>query len=418
MKRHFEVRTQKGQLLIQMEGKLGIEVTLLDSKTKQAILKSTYTELGGSLDTFSDIRSEVEKWFITITHDLYEALPYIHRFQRDKEHVLEFCLFGGIYAVELLKSCPALAYYLTFGDVPRSPEKKERVFRKIATKKRVEILADRNFYAARWIVKLFEKIPPEECTFMTFRYLSIIISRHQINDTFLSEHSCSDLSDEKIFLEKVKDSRSIKTLRHLPRINFLVMKLMSMQQVNDILDSSFYHDACMQVYKDTEEIVDSIKELKRLRSTSDVELHLNVRSLADISRYHDLFVEGLQRVSLKNIPLQYRNFPPPPVQELKFYEDGSEWGIFPIRNAQELAEEGKEMHHCILSYARMISCPMPGLQEYAYHVQFPGEGPATLLIKEIGNGRYRIQEIRGIRNAAVPSRVQKRVKKWLRTAVK
>lgn len=363
---------------------------------------------------------EEGEWFRDSVEILHEVFPLLHDFTYNQENIVQLCVLGGRYAIDLLRSSPALAFYLSFKVLSWSePEDREKYTLELVRSKRIDILTYMSMHPARWVVKLYNKIPDEECSYLIFRLLYNVIEQQIREEARAIDLSLNDRGVRKKLLSLIMNKKKIKVLRHLPQINRFVLEVMGSNELDSLFESTFYYDACRVPLDDASEVAFNLRELRRLMRTEqynqeNIQETICLKNIRDIHNYHERFVERLvEEPSFHYTNIVGLEFPPPPVPELRFEKGGKEWGIIPMTNGEELWKEGSKMHHCVASYAWSIS--RIGGQSYVYHVELPHENPATVLIEKGYDGRFRIVEIRGVCNDDVGDRVKEMVEGWLKT---
>lgn len=423
----FEFETRFGIFTVTMSSLYqgcNIEARLVD-RGRRRILETTRPAPYQQILPFAAWQ-ERRGWFNTALEILHEIYPDLECFTHNQEKLIEFCVLGGHYAVDLLQSNPSLAFYISLRmNYCSTPKEREENIMRLVRLKRVEIVSEISIYSARWVVKLYNKIPSKECSYVVFQQLHNIIEQQMRQEAEVLGCCFHDQEDRKQLLTIVANRRKIKTLRHLPQINRFVLEIMKNADFDGLFESSFFHDVCSLSVEKVPEIAFNLRELHRLMHAPRVypgyvREVIRLRFLGDIDRYHDRFVEEL---AAGPIPVEILNgkplcgshiirFPSPPLPDLGFHRDGKDWGISAITDSKMLWEEGVRMQHCIASYYADIK--MSNGHRYVYHIKIPDENPATLLIGKRSDNIYRIIEMRGVKNQDVGDAVTEFVQRWLK----
>jgi hypothetical protein len=93
-------------------------------------------------------------------------------------------------------------------------------------------------------------------------------------------------------------------------------------------------------------------------------------------------------------------------------QQSTEITITPIHTKSALLAEGEAMHHCIVSYARMLATGRVSV----YHIEH-ATGPSTLMLEPTANRRFRVREHLGVCNVVVAAEVTLLVQGWLKQAM-
>jgi len=128
---------------------------------------------------------------------------------------------------------------------------------------------------------------------------------------------------------------------------------------------------------------------------------MSVRTVRELSaQWHETVAQAKESVA--------RPFPAPwfpPAALINGY------AVVPITSSADLYREGKEMHHCVGSYAPDI---LTG-HRYIYSVREGDKRIATFELVRNGNGaKPALGQIRGNCNAHVPKQITEAVRRWLR----
>jgi len=309
------------------------------------------------------------------------------QFKSGQRGILRFCINGGLFALELVEDCPALAYLIVYRLIPKTPTKTlADGLLIILEQKRGEILARMNWPSDKGVIKLLRKIPAQEC--------------------------CADLFHDLRKLLTSGNQNKIKLLRHLPVLNRYVVKLLNDKELSLYFANSFYKELSqIDLADDPPEGWEVLDFKKYLIDAITNGFHLSpLRSLADLDDLHGKFITWLANANF-NEKIKDLVFPPPPLPKTIIkIENNEQFGVFPIETGADLWREGVEMNHCIAGFAQDIDRAKGW--RYAYHVNLPGEPPATLMIRSYGDD-WEIEGLQGKHNTEVSSSVDHWVNNWL-----
>jgi len=299
--------------------------------------------------------------------------------------LLEFCIRGGLAAVELFEDAPAIALLLAHRVSYDPGVRRREQLAGLAGRKRTEILAYCNFPAAPWIARVLKKIPTMHATTYLLKELGEILLRN--------------------------DRNQISVLRHLPTLSRLVIEVLNNPEKSSLVTWDFYLSASS--YPQTngrigaEHLLEEIIRIGGNERVRDLVTVPKISSVLELRRIHDemadLYME-LQDSAYFDLVFQK-----PPLAEQRLEINGYKVGIFALRNGRELYLEGKKMRHCIASYADQIHARK---DLYAYHVCSPDLEEATIMITR-NSITWRLLEIRGIANRDVSSAMMFFVEQWL-----
>jgi len=317
-----------------------------------------------------------------------KTLQYIDIFNSQKQAIATFSLCYGKPALELIDDCPGLAflmateYFYQFGDERRatgcllSPERK-----------RTEILASYGYIGSKSVAKIFRKISAAECCGEFFHDFRNLLCR--------------------------QNKGVMKALRHVKRINHLLVKILSIVELLPYLKNSLIEE--VSVTSREEELSQYYYQIVELRETlvAGIARGRNVaplRRIKDLDALHSVLIDWL-RDNESSCRLENIKFPPPPLQGVDRSNDSLyPVRITPIQSGSDLWQEGKRMHHCIAAYAYAIQDGEGCF--YAYHLELPDGEIATMLIGSWLD-KWAITQIRGVCNAKVSEQMQKSAERWL-----
>jgi hypothetical protein len=377
------------------------------------VVCSSHTKTIGPRSLPFSYITEMELWFDSVTQMITPALPIISQMPQSQEQVLRFCVWGGRYAFDLLESCPSIAFCLA-GQVLRETSTNDlgNTINSLTRKRRAELLAYFEFHSAKWVVKIFNKVPGSECSHMLFRLLFNIIEREIRLQAEITGMELDSYRSQ--LLSMIVKRPKIKTLRHIPRINRFVLEMINNDSLDSLVHNSFYIEACLLDNNQTSSTMSVVREIERLVSTDDNVYEIvkknGLRSVGDLQHCHQEIIDYINADKSLYYCRKLR-FPDPPIPDQIWKVKNERYGIRAIRNGEELLNEGRIMNHCIASYGERI-CSSRG-ELFVYHVDFPGKHPATALIAMNTDGSFTLRELRGKSNIDVPLDVRKRVEKWL-----
>ena len=291
-------------------------------------------------------------------------------------------------AIDLIKSNPALAMALATAWKFKRMEDHWSVIRSMLSRPRSEIAGWLGFPASDSSVKLLRKIPPDMC--------------------------CqSVIATLRSFLKSQPKKDTINALRHIPQLSYDVFEslkprfrhMLSGKQLAALAQG---HRGFFSLIADTRRMAQQLgcpEWVKRLNSFDA------------LNQLHDTLVKELNAANEGLKAAEFAKecanpFPPPPFPGNNH--------IVPITSAQELAEEGREMEHCVYSsiyFIRRERC-------YIYRVLSPER--ATVSIKRLLGGdedgaflwleEWGVDELKGKRNDSVSAECERTVSDWLQTA--
>jgi hypothetical protein len=146
-------------------------------------------------------------------------------------------------------------------------------------------------------------------------------------------------------------------------------------------------------------VVQDFRDIERLQleiaDREVVPIHRVVNSVNDLLQFHEDLVRQL--AGIRHIRAA-KPFAPPPFP-------GTE-EIIPLSSAAELDDEGKEMHHCVGSYARAVK----ERTTYIYSVRV-GEAKATMEVSRC-YGKWEVRQLRGVCNRSPATEIKEVVEAW------
>lgn len=203
-------------------------------------------------------------------------------------------------------------------------------------------------------------------------------------------------------LELIKTVFQIHDIIKLNRISYP-----SFTKLEWLIDSPQWIDAA---FMKNEKINTNVYAFKTyvndtLRMANDLQINNIISRISEcknqesVVRLHDQLIPRINSLTqdhLRKIP-----FPTPPLKE--------DLGVTAILNYDELNNEGKSMHHCILSYRQRI---ISG-EYYVYKICAPQR--ATIGLR-LANGQWAIDQIKLVCNGMPSDETKEWVYKWLSNA--
>jgi len=333
-----------------------------------------------------------------------------HCESREARPLLGFAL-AGPECLELAESHPALALLLAStarlqgryrADIPAG--ERAAFLRELARRPRREILAALDFPATESMVRLLGKIPADRLNLESLRLL---------RDLRLAPHAA-------------------KALRHLPRFGSGLIPIVVRRRI--------WPHVGPELLRETAEDPDDASVFFQLRDTIDMAGELGrlgevgvVPSRSALVGLHDRLREDHETRALRSqqairrreaqeragrvrpAPNRPAPVPPPPAPARP-----AGWqeppppppGFVPLRTADELRSEGREMKHCAGSYGRKVERG----DTFIYRVLEPER--ATLALRwNKARGFWSVSQLRGFENRPVRPDTTALVRDWLETGV-
>lgn len=299
-----------------------------------------------------------------------EILTTVSRFANRHWHLLNL-VARCPGAFDLVRSTPALALALSSPWVFRKkpPSHPLRSARSLLSKRQTDIAAWLGFPNAWSAVKILRKLPPEECTVLNLLNLRDLFSTH------------------------------LKTLRHLPRLDGSIVRLLSGEVdryqahpgfIREITSQSGLLERSMRILRDT------LWMREKLEWTGIIAL----RSFSQLARTHDHFVDRLGRMDLRIIA-------PPPFPPAPLTQAGPHLEIEPLQTEMDLLEEGRIQSNCIGAYGPRVHMG----KIYLYRVLSPER--ATLAVGLGKSGKWHLDEIKSYQNSEVSPGTLNAVLDWI-----
>jgi hypothetical protein len=199
--------------------------------------------------------------------------------------------------------------------------------------------------------------------------------------------------------EHLPDPACLVLLQHLPRINDIVLRLVTSKRVRPHLTPRLLLDLCVIEPQDYPLFQQAPKELlydtmRMCEAVNWERCPVLFRSLEALKALHRDLGWRIAWVLRMRKGVSYKRLPLPPFP-------GTEW-IRPLKTVEAIAREGWEQEHCAASY---ISRVAEGHQ-YLYCVLKPLRG--TLAIsRQAGTRRWYPSQFRQLANAPVPEAIVK-----------
>ena len=199
------------------------------------------------------------------------------------------------------------------------------------------------------------------------------------------------LAEKQLIREIWKQPESLRLMSHYSTITYRTLKLIKqfpwiagqpLASVFEAIDCSWQHQELIRITRDIFRMGQDHPRLQRQLA--------NCISANAVHNIHDRLVAETNRYNPNpyNILLDDKGsaapFPPPP-------HPGT-YLIRPIENQEALAEEGREMQHCVYSYIRDIQTG----KYYVYHMQSPR--PVTIGVRVRDGKILSYDQIKGRRN--------------------
>lgn len=272
-------------------------------------------------------------------------------------------------ALDLSRSNPALLFALASNWAFRKPAVKQpvRSARILINRKQRLIQKWLGFPATESIRRLLAKITPDALTVGRLLWLQ----------------------------EHLPDPACLALLRHLPRINDTVLRLVTSRRVRPHLTPRLLLDLCViehgpndvHYHSPTTLLYDT---LRMCEAVNWERCPVLFRSLEALDVLHRELGWRIGWVLLMKKGTEYKRLPPPPFP-------GTEW-IRPLKTVEAIAREGWEQHHCAASYVSLVA----GGHQYLYRVLQPLRGTLSVIRKKGGRRWYPSQFLQAA-NAPVPA---------------
>jgi len=313
----------------------------------------------------------------------------VARFPKDcyQWGIFRLCCIS-IHGLELCESNAALALAMVFVDQInrpplRTPGGAAAFLRTHLDRPRTEILAALGFPAQEWAVRVFGKIAPGEFSWQFFPAL-----RGMLHDS---------------------DSETRKLLHHLPALNGTVLRILSSRDHRAAFSFRFLEAISrFRIGKDGRRLPIAINRL--LDDTVRMAVIMNqslqqIHTVDELLATHDELVRqlghrGIMIDETGEVPLGLSDsrFPPPPFP--------GEEGLRPITTLGQLAQEGRTLRHCCLSYIHQV---VAGEMAF-YSLLRPERATVALARRSAG---WTIYDIRGQSNRGVRAATWRRMERWL-----
>ncbi len=349
---------------------------------------------GGTIDTAAsdEIQKQNRAHFAEWRHkhavlDFFGQIPedirrIVQAYRERRWHILNL-LARCPGTDELHHSNPAICYMLASNWVFRKPAVKQpmRAARSLVRRPQRQILDWLGFPATEAVRKILAKINPESLSVNNLLYLR------------------TALADQGI----------CKLLSHLPTINTGVLFLVNSKATSPSITPRLLAEVAADPKQASEAttyrtLCDTLNMAGMTGDTSCPQLFGTIPRLIKV---HDRLTERLNTMfdngpgilqEIRGVP---QTLPDPPFP-------GTET-ITPITTTRGLFEEGKNMHHCVGSYARMVA----DRRLYVYRVTSPVRATAAIYLKD---DQWIILQTTGPRNVNIPDNVIETIRKAIFTS--
>ena len=309
---------------------------------------------------------------------LRQTIPYpfaaaLAPFQSCQWNPLVFLHFDRNF-YDLLKSSPALAYYLANDrDVSlRIYRERQSFLPKLIGAKQVDLLDYVGLGCTKQMVGIIKKIRPES----------------------------ADMDNVRELQKVRRIPAALKVLSHLESINMGVLALVAEgDRIMRHLTPTFLSDVSQERPSHySAAIYGLFSECQRMhRLLHPRQSFPRMASLAKFREYYDELAAVLTNPGVAP-PASWATLPPPPM--------GDSEEIQAIQTHRELWEEGRQQHNCVATYVGRVTSG----SIYIYRVLKPQR--ATLAIVR-QRDRWHIEEIKGTCNQPVSQATFQSVKAWL-----
>ena len=304
-------------------------------------------------------------WIKTIPDEVRQAL---RTFPKHQWHLLRMIGACGTPAMDLMHATPALAVALSCAPKFRPIRWTLRAWRTLlkANRSQADIAAWLGFPGTKATIRLLRKVDAKCLHSSALIYLRAIAS----------------------------DPRLQKRSAHLPSLTRSCVFLLSNPMLEPLVGQRLLHEVAenpqLRVSRGLLDILRMIDTLHPAgRQVGPFETSTQVLDL------HNDLVGRMQAIELADLPI-----PPPPISGNEF--------IQPIQTPQELAEEGRQMGHCVASYLRDIHRGRVAV----YRVLAPER--ATLSLRVIGREtlHWAIDQLFLARNQEPSAATHQAVRSW------
>ncbi len=333
------------------------------------------------METLSDAWYGDQAWIAWLRGLDVEARRAVEPFNERTWHLLMLALrCPG--AIDLIRSCPALAFALASSWVFRGERRVQRPLRaarSLVRKRQREIAGWLGFPETESGVRILRRVPTQEVAIGPLLYLR----------------------------DAMADEQVVRVLRHVPRVSAEVIRMASTPALwrhaspRLLMEvGSNPHREYVPVWRMMRDAVEMLRQLGRPWES------LVFRSREHVEAVHDEAVEMLNRAGWRRHDVQWA-IPAPPVEGTNT--------IVPLDCLESFIEEGRQQHNCVASYAaRVVESAawarngQPSI--YLYRVLWPQR--ATLSIVRRG-GQWVIDELRCASNRQPSKATMQFVQGWL-----
>ncbi len=276
---------------------------------------------------------------------------------------------------DLLKSSPALAYYLANDrDVSlRIYRERQSFLPKLIETKQVDLLDYVGLGCTKQMVGIVKKIRPES----------------------------ADMDNVRELQKVRRIPEALKALSHLESINMGVLALVAEgDRIMRYLTPTFLSNVSQERPSHySTAIYGLFSECQRMHRLLNPQRPFpRMASLAKFREYYDELAALLTNPHGGGLPSSWEELPPPPIQDS---ED-----IQAIQTHRGLWDEGRQQHNCVATYVKRVTSGYI----YVYRVLKPQR--ATLAIAR-NRDRWHIDELKGTCNQPVDQKTLQAVTAWL-----
>jgi hypothetical protein len=344
---------------------------------------------------------QIYRYVDQLTKNLKTALLEMESYPISSNNMLKYFLFGGERALQLSKTCPVLAILVAGRESHcLCPLEYEKRIQTILGKQGQLILAHYGFHKSRNFYNILRKFGKNSIELLELYKINNLVAASRMGFEFP--------------YNKSPYKKAFKVLCHVSHLSNTTIKLLFNKVLSEVLEYGFFNDfSKLKCDREKIKLSSQLKEIEKILREHD---YIDVRKLPKVKNLGDVNKLYSIVISLECEEIQFHEYEKivfrcPPKEKFSIFLDEKEYGIFPITSGGALWKEGRNMHHCIASYAEDIA--LKDNEIYAYHVSYPGEKPASLLIKKNNCGEWEIEELLGITNQPVGFGTTAMVEKWI-----
>lgn len=318
------------------------------------------------VDLASLIREQARlRWIGTIPTEVRHAL---RAFPKHQWHLLRLVAACGAPAMDLMRATPALGVALACARRFRDIQRPLRSWRNLLGPGRSQA------EAAGW--------------------LGFPDTRSSVRLLVKANSSCFTASALLYLRDIARNPRLRKRASHLPRITRSCIYLLSSPALEPMVSQRLLHEIAEE---QRSRAGYQLRDIQRMLAAihPDGRKIEPLQTLCQVQEFHDALSEEMQFIKLADRP-----FPLPPV-------DGNDF-IRPIGSPDDLAEESRQMHHCVASYLSDII----GGHVAIYRVQEPERATLSLRVGWDDGPVWVIDQLFLARNQQASSDTWNAVCKW------